>query len=52
MRQGWVATDYVELNPDALRPYSKEYRLCLSGAHAAKLDSVQEKYKDRMVAKT
>ena len=37
--QRWVTTDYVELNPDALRPYSKEYRLCLCGAHAAKLEN-------------
>jgi len=39
--RGWAAEQFVHLDPDALRYYSKEYRLCLCGAHAARLDSVK-----------
>jgi len=41
---------YVVLDPDSLRFYSKEYRCCLSGAHAAKLPSVRQKYGDRLMS--
>mmetsp|Transcript_88638 Transcript_88638/g.275563 ORF Transcript_88638/g.275563 Transcript_88638/m.275563 type:complete len:353 (-) Transcript_88638:145-1203(-) len=41
---GWSRTDCVHLDPDALRYYSKEYRLCLSGVHASKLPEVKEKH--------
>ena len=41
---------YVELDPDSLRFYSKEYRCCLSGAHAAKLPSVRQQYGDRLMS--
>ena len=41
---GWRPSDYVHLDPDELRYYSEEYRLCLSGAHASKLPEVQQAY--------
>ena len=40
--------NYVQLDPDVLRVCSKEFRLCLSGAHAAQLHSVQRTYGGRL----
>ena len=44
----WSPEEFVHLDPDDCRMYCREYRLCISGAHAAKLKSVQEEYGDRL----
>ena len=44
-------SNYVHLDPDILRVCSKEYRMCLSGAHAANLISVKQEYGSHMVPK-
>ena len=46
--KGWSPEEFVHLDPDECRMYCREYRLCISGAHAAKLQSVQEEYGDRL----
>jgi hypothetical protein len=46
--KGWSQEEFVHLDPDECRMYCHEYRLCISGAHAAKLQSVQEEYGDRL----
>ena len=46
---GWDFNQFVHLDPDTLRVCSKEYRMSLSGAHAAKLVSVQREYGDKLV---
>jgi hypothetical protein len=46
--KGWSQEEFVHLDPDECRMYCREYRLCISGAHAAKLPSVQEEYGDRL----
>ena len=45
---GWIEGDYVHLDPDECRLYSREYRLCLSGAHAALLPEVKERFGDSL----
>ena len=47
-RNGWSADRFVHLDPDACRMYCREYRLGISGAHAAKLESVQREYGERL----
>jgi hypothetical protein len=44
----WSPEEFVHLDPDECRMYCREYRLCISGAHAAKLQSVKEEYSDRL----
>ena len=46
--KGWSPEEFVHLDPDECRMYCREYRLCISGAHAAKLPSVKEEYGDRL----
>ena len=46
--RGWAAEEFVHLDPDVLRYYSREYRLCLCGAHAARLDSVKARFGARL----
>ena len=46
--RGWAAEEFAHLDPDALRYYSKEYRLSLCGAHAARLDSVKARFGARL----
>jgi len=47
-RLGWEESDFVHVDPDEMRYFSEEYRLCLSGAHAAQLPEVREKYGDSL----
>lgn len=41
-------TDYVHLDPDELRYFYPEYRDCLCGTHAAKLESVRAEHGERI----
>ena len=47
--KGWSPEEFAHLDPDACRMFCREYRLCISGAHAAKLPSIQAEYGDRLV---
>ena len=40
--------DFVHLDPDRCREFSREYRKSVSGAHAAALESVKKAYGDRL----
>jgi len=48
--RGWAKGEFVHLDPDTLRFFSKEYRLCICGAHAARLDSVKARFGGRLRA--
>lgn len=48
-KAGLRQEEFVHVDPDACRTYSREYRLCVSGAHAAKLPSVQAEFGNALV---
>ena len=47
-QKGWKLEDFVTLDPDACRMYCREYRLSISGAHAAKVGSVKSVFGPRL----
>ena len=47
-QKGWKLEDFVTLDPDACRMYCREYRLSISGAHAAKVGTVKSVFGPRL----